>query len=102
MNCWSKKKRNWLEVNEGEIREGSELRGENAKFAIVKGMILAREDVPVANEVNDVETYLFLLHKQEDKWPSPWNHNDAWIICQNFVAIQATKKIQYHKNRRRQ
>ena len=43
-------------VSEGEVREGSELRGERAGITDVKRRILAREDAPIADGVNDVET----------------------------------------------
>jgi hypothetical protein len=50
---------------EGEIREGSELRGERAGIAEVRRRILANEDVPIADEVNDEETEIFLLKENE-------------------------------------
>ena len=52
-------------IIEDEICEGSELRGERAGIAEVRRMILARKDVPIADEENDAETYLFLLRENE-------------------------------------
>ena len=52
-------------IIEGDIREGSELRGERAGLAEVRRRILAREDVPIADEENDAETDLFLLKENE-------------------------------------
>ena len=43
-------------IGEGEIREGSELRGERTGIAEVKRRMLGTEDAPIANEVNDEET----------------------------------------------
>jgi hypothetical protein len=43
-------------IIEGEVREGSELRGERAGIAEVRRRILAREDVLIADEENDAET----------------------------------------------
>ena len=50
---------------EGEICEGSELRGEKAGIADVRRKILARKDVPIADEENNAETYLFLLRENK-------------------------------------
>ena len=52
-------------ISEGEIRDGSELRGERAGLAEVKRRIIAREDAPIADEENDVETDLFILRENE-------------------------------------
>jgi len=52
-------------IIEGDVREDSELRGKKAGIAEVRRMILAREDVPIADEENDAETYSFLLRKNE-------------------------------------
>ena len=52
-------------IIEGEVGEGSELRGERAGIAEVRRRILAREDVPIADEENDEETNLFLLRENE-------------------------------------
>ncbi len=54
-------------IGEGEIREGSELRGERAEIAEVKRMMLGTEDAPIADEVIDEETHFFLLNKREGK-----------------------------------
>jgi hypothetical protein len=43
-------------IDEGEIREGSELRDERAGIVEVKRRILATEDVLIANEVIDEKT----------------------------------------------
>jgi hypothetical protein len=43
-------------IDEGGIREGSELRGERAGIIEVKRRMLATEDAPIANEENDEET----------------------------------------------
>ena len=43
-------------IGEGEIREGSELRGKRAEIAEMKRRMLATEDAPIANELNDEET----------------------------------------------
>ena len=43
-------------IDEGRIREGSELRGERAGIAEVKRRMLATEDAPIANEENNEET----------------------------------------------
>ena len=40
-------------IGEGEIREGSELRGEMAGIAEVKMRILGTKDAPIADEVNN-------------------------------------------------
>jgi hypothetical protein len=52
-------------IDEGEIREGSELRGERAGIVEVKRMMLTTEDAPIANEVNDEETEIFLLKENK-------------------------------------
>ena len=52
-------------IDEGGIREGSELRGERAGIAEVKRRMLATEDAPIADEVNDKETEIFLLKENE-------------------------------------
>lgn len=52
-------------ISEGEVGEGSELRGERAGIAEVRRRILAREDMPIADEENDEETNLFLLRENE-------------------------------------
>ena len=52
-------------IIEGEICEGNKLRGEKTGIAEVRRMILAKEDVPIADEENDAETYLFLLRENE-------------------------------------
>ena len=52
-------------IIEDKVREGSELRGERATIAEEQRSILAREDVSIADEVNDIETNLFLLKKIE-------------------------------------
>jgi hypothetical protein len=46
-------------IDEGEIREGSELRGKKAGIVEVKRKMLATEDAPIADEVNDEEIYIF-------------------------------------------
>ena len=43
----------------------NELGGERAGIAKVRRMILAREDVPIEDEVNDVEIDLFILKENE-------------------------------------
>jgi hypothetical protein len=43
-------------IDEGEIREGSELRDERARIVKVKRRILATEDVLIANKIIDEET----------------------------------------------
>jgi hypothetical protein len=43
-------------IDEGKIREGSELRGKRAGIVKVKRMMLATEDAPITDEVNDEET----------------------------------------------
>lgn len=48
-------------VSKGEIQEESELWGERVEFVEMKRNILAREDIMIANEINDVEKHLFLL-----------------------------------------
>ena len=45
-----------MSINEGKIREDSELRGERTEIAEVRKMILAIKDVPIENDVNDAET----------------------------------------------
>ena len=52
-------------IVEGEVREGSELREERSEIAEVRKMILAREDMPIADEENDEEINLFLLRENE-------------------------------------
>jgi hypothetical protein len=52
-------------IDEGGIREDSELRGERAGIAEVKRRMLATEDAPIADEVNDKETEIFLLKENE-------------------------------------
>ena len=52
-------------IIESEICEGSELRGERVGIVEVRKMILAREDVLIADEKNDAETYSFLLRENE-------------------------------------
>jgi hypothetical protein len=51
-------------IDEGEIREDSELRGEKAGIIEVKRRMIATEDAPIADEVNDEETEIFLLKKK--------------------------------------
>ena len=43
-------------IREGEIREGSELRGERVGIAKVKRRMLATEDTPIADKINNEET----------------------------------------------
>jgi hypothetical protein len=52
-------------IDEGEIHEGSELREERAGIVEVKRRMLAIEDAPIANEINDEETEIFLLKENE-------------------------------------
>jgi hypothetical protein len=52
-------------IIEGGVREGSELRGERAGIVEVRRMILAREDMSIADEENDADTNLFLLRENE-------------------------------------
>ena len=52
-------------IIEDEICEGSELRGKIAEIVKVRRMILAREDVPIVDEENNAETYLFLSKENE-------------------------------------
>lgn len=52
-------------ATEEELWEGSELREEKAEFADVKKKILARDDAPIPDKVNDVDTYLFLSREIE-------------------------------------
>ena len=52
------------------MRKDIKLWGERIGHAQVRNKILAKEDVLVANEINDVETNLLLLKKWKDKWPS--------------------------------
>ena len=52
-------------IIEGEVREGSELRGERIGITEVQRKIIVREDVPIADEDNDAETTLFLLRENE-------------------------------------
>ena len=52
-------------IIDGEVSEGSELRGEKVGIAEVRRRILAREDVPIADKENNAETILFLLRKNE-------------------------------------
>lgn len=63
-------------VNEGKIRETSELKRERAWHAEVKRNIIAREIVPIVNEVNDVKTKLFLLRENEKTNEKNENEND--------------------------
>jgi hypothetical protein len=50
-------------IIEGDVREGSELRGEKAEIAEVRRRILTKEDMPIADEKNDEKTNLFLLRE---------------------------------------
>jgi hypothetical protein len=59
-------------IIEGDVRENSELRGEKTGIAEVRKKILAREDVPIADEENDVETNLFLLRENEKANDLQW------------------------------
>ena len=52
-------------IIEGEIREGNELRGETTGITKVQRKTLAKEDVSIADEKNDVKTNLFLLRENE-------------------------------------
>jgi hypothetical protein len=52
-------------IDEGGIREDSELRGERAGIAEVKRRMLATEDAPIVDEVNDKEIEIFLLKENE-------------------------------------
>ena len=52
-------------IGEGEIGEGSELRGERAGIAEVKRRMLATEDAPIADEVNNEEPKKILLKENE-------------------------------------
>jgi hypothetical protein len=52
-------------IIEGGVREGSELRGKRAGIAEVQRKILAREDMPIADEENDADTNLFLLRENK-------------------------------------
>ena len=45
-------------IGDGEIREGSELRGERAGIAEVKRRMLGTEDAPITDKVNDEETLI--------------------------------------------
>jgi hypothetical protein len=46
-------------IEDGEIREGSKLRGERVGIVEVKRRILATEDAQIADEVNDKKTNIF-------------------------------------------
>lgn len=52
-------------INKREIREDNELQGEKAGLSKVRRKILARENIPIANKVNGVETKFFLLRKNK-------------------------------------
>jgi hypothetical protein len=52
-------------IDEGGIREGSELREEMVGIAEVKRRMLATEDAPITDEVNDKETKIFLLKENK-------------------------------------
>jgi hypothetical protein len=52
-------------IIEGDIREGSELRGEKAGIVEMRRRIIVREDMPIADEKNDADTNLFLLRENE-------------------------------------
>ena len=53
-------------IIEGEIGEDNELRGERARIAKMRKMIIAREDVPNVDEVNDAETNIYLLRENRN------------------------------------
>jgi hypothetical protein len=46
-------------IEDGEIREGSKLRGERVGIVKVKMRILATEDAQIADEVNDEKQTFF-------------------------------------------
>ena len=50
-------------IGEGEIREGSELQGERVGIAELERRMLGTEDAPIADEVNNKETYFFIKRK---------------------------------------
>ena len=54
-------------IGAGEIREGSELRGEMAEITEVKKRMLATKDAPIANEANDEEIKKNIKRKREGK-----------------------------------
>jgi hypothetical protein len=56
-NDWIVEVKNKLsgKIDEGEIREGSELWGERAGVVEVKRMKLATGDAPIVDEINDEE-----------------------------------------------
>ena len=87
-----KEKKLCKRINKGGIREGSELRGEGARIAKVRRKILAREDIPIEDEVNDAETNLFILKEKKCRWPSAGSDNNIRNTSKKFVAIPITKK----------
>lgn len=94
-----KQKINKLEEPTRELWDDNELWGKRARLVEVWTRILAKKDVPIANELNNVETILFLLRKKwEGKWPSAGSYNGAWDTGIKFVTIKITKKILYYKN----
>lgn len=53
------------------------MRGERSGLSEVKKVIMAREDAPIANEINNEEIDLFILRK---KWEGKWPSREATII----------------------
>ena len=52
-------------IEEG-LREGSESHGERVGIADMKRIFLARDDVPIQDEANDVETKLFFIKTRRE------------------------------------
>ena len=81
-------------VTKGELWEGSELREEKAESADVKRKILARDDAPIPDKVNDVDAYLFLSREIEKA-------NDLMreaIVMHNLLAKKMWQSKTWYKS----
>lgn len=54
---------------------------------------MARNDAPIADKINDVETNLFFLQKSLKKNSSKRSHNDTYFTCKKCIAVLNTKHI---------
>lgn len=80
-------------INEGETREGSELRGERTEIAEVRRKILAIKDVPIEDDVTDADTDLCILKENKKNQMTFCERQHAQNTSRKFVAIQNTKEI---------
>ena len=68
------------------------------RFANVKKMILTREDVPVTNEVNNVEIKIIFIEKNEEKMTFSMKPQENMNYSPKICGITIYKKFQHEQN----